>query len=192
MSVTTTWCSSQGLELLRRFAPQDPVNPQLLGALGNTCAAAGHNDEAAAAYLNALELNDRAWVAYEGLTIVRAFEGRFAEALATAEKAHAGAPWNPTGIGMLAGCLQRTGDARRSQEILALLDDGARFGAPIGFAIYYAINGDSDAGAEWLAKAIEQRDPRVVVFLMLPTGRVWRDSARWPALARTLGLSAVV
>ena len=183
---------AQAVELLRQTIKQDPLNPSPHGSLGNVLASAGRLDEAAAEYRHVLELNARSPFAYEGLTIVHASQGRFTEALAAAEKAHALAPWNATGIGMLAGCLQRAGDAGRSQEVLRLLGDGHQFGAPIGFAIHHAINDETEAGAEWLEKAIAERDPRAIVFLVLPTGHVWRRSARWPTLAKTLNLASAV
>jgi tetratricopeptide (TPR) repeat protein len=183
---------AQAVELLRQSIKQDPLNPSPDGSLGNVLASAGRLDEAAAAYRHGLELNERSIFAYEGLTIIHASQGRFTEALAAAEKAHALAPWNATGIGMLAGCLQRAGDADRSQEVLRLLGDGHQFGAPIGFAIHHAINDETEAGAEWLEKAIAERDPRAIVFLVLPTGHVWRRSARWPTLAKTLNLASAV
>jgi tetratricopeptide (TPR) repeat protein len=183
---------AQAVELLRQSIKQDPLNPSPYGSLGNVLASAGRLDEAAAAYRRGLELNERSIFAYEGLTIIHASQGRFTEALAAAEKAHALAPWNATGIGMLAGCLQRAGDADRSQEVLRLLGNGHQFGAPIGFAIHPAINDEAEAGAEWLEKAITERDPRAIVFVVLPTGHVWRRSARWPTLAKTLNLASAV
>jgi Tfp pilus assembly protein PilF len=179
------------IELVHEFIRADPMNPSMYGTLANALAAAGRDEEAAAEYQRALQFTERAWLASEGLAIVRVFQGRFEEARVFAERAHAGAAWNSTGIGMLAGCRRRKGDAVGADAALRLLGDGTKYGTAIGFAIYYAFNDDSETAVDWLEKAMAQRDPRVHVFLPLGVGRVWRKSERWPALARTLDLPSV-
>jgi hypothetical protein len=57
---------------------------------------------------------------------------------------------------------------------------------------FYAMSGDADVAVEWLEKAVEQRDPRVLGILTLATGQVWRASPRWPILAKMMNLSAEV
>ncbi|HEX5109665.1 MAG TPA: protein kinase [Vicinamibacterales bacterium] len=178
----------EAAEHMERAIHDDPVNASLVSSYANCLASDGRAEEASSTYSRALELDAGLWVAYEGLAIHQAFRGLDADALAAGEKAHALAPWNPTGTGMLAGLLRRTGDGARSTDVLQQLGDGQRYGAPIGHAIYHAICGESDAGAEWLEKAIEQRDPRVMVFLRLATGAVWRASSRWTALAKMMNL----
>jgi hypothetical protein len=91
-------------------------------------------------------------------------------------------------VGILAGLRKRCGDVNGSERLIEQLGDGQRYGAPIGRAICHALCDESDASAEWLEKATEQRDPRVLVFVRLATDRVWRASSRWPALARMMNL----
>jgi hypothetical protein len=57
---------------------------------------------------------------------------------------------------------------------------------------FYAMSGRADVAVEWLEKAVEQRDPRVLGILTLATGQVWRASPSWPILAKMMNLSAEV
>jgi serine/threonine-protein kinase len=180
--------SDEGIEQLQRTIQGDPLFLPLQSVLANILQAAGRSEEAAIQYRRTLDLNEQFWPAHEGLATTQAFRGMLTEALASAERTHALAPWNPTGLGILGGLLRRLGEVGRSEALLRQLGDGERFGAPIGLALFYAMCMESDLGADWLEKAIEQRDPRVLVFQSLATGAVWRASSRWPALAKMLNL----
>ena len=59
-------------------------------------------------------------------------------------------------------------------------------GAALGWAAYHLVRLEFDQAAEWTAKAIEQRDPRVMILLPY-----MRTSSRWPALAKMLNLPEV-
>jgi hypothetical protein len=41
---------------------------------------------------------------------------------------------------------------------------------------------------DWFEKAIDQRDPFVVVFVRAPVSQVLRDNPRWPVLTRRMNL----
>jgi hypothetical protein len=45
-----------------------------------------------------------------------------------------------------------------------------------------------DAAADWYEKAIQERDPFVVVFARISYGKVLRESPRWPKLAKMMNL----
>jgi tetratricopeptide (TPR) repeat protein len=182
--------AAEGADQARQTVIDDPLNAIAHHQCGYVLDIAGYTDESERYYLRALELNENLFIAHEGLAMNFVYRGRSDEALASAERAHALAPWNPSSVGILAGLRKRCGDVNGSERLIEQLGDGQGYGAPIGRAICHALCDESDAGAEWLEKAIEQRDPRVLVFVRLATGRVWRASSRWPALARILNLPA--
>jgi hypothetical protein len=68
---------------------------------------------------------------------------------------------------------------------------GTTFGAPFGLALYYLASGDLDRCADWLEKAIEQRDPWVSFLLNVGNigGRVMWSHLRWPRLAQLMNVT---
>jgi serine/threonine-protein kinase len=167
----------------------DPLNALTHHLLAVMRDAAGAHQEAEAEYRRALELDETFFVSGEGLAINQLYQRKLPEALAAMERAYAVAPWNQSTTGILAGIRRRTGDVAGARTLIDQFGDGERYGVPIGFALYHAVCEEADLAAEWLEKAIAQRDPRVFVFLYLLPGDVWRSSARWPALAKVLGMA---
>lgn len=117
-----------------------------------------------------------------------AAQSNIAEALVYAEKAFSLSPWNAEAIGGLAGVLFRTGDRGRASELLAKLGDGQAYGAPIGFANCYLLNGEPEKAADWIETAIEQRHPLVFLYVRSMLANSLRQGPRWPALARQMNL----
>jgi serine/threonine-protein kinase len=180
----------EGAALVRSAIFEDPLNMSALDSLGYTLAVGGHVTDAIDQYQKALNDHPQYWAGAEALAILHHSLEHPREALAFAERAVAAAPGNPSSIGILAGLRKRLGDIGGAEALLQELGDITQYGAPIGLALFHAVSDDSEAGTESLEKAIEQRDPRVIVFVRLPIGKVWQASARWPALARILNLPA--
>ena len=90
----------------------------------------------------------------------------------------------PDAIGTLAGVLRRMGEVSRAEELIQKLMPADAYGAPMGLAVFYLVCGEIDRAADWLEKAIEQRDVNVIWF-----ASAWfRSTSRWPALARLMNL----
>ena len=117
--------------------------------------------------------------------------GQRQEALAFAETAYAKNPTLPAAIGQLAGLLSLTGSHERSKALVNQLLPGTTFGAPFGLALYYLAKGDLDRCADWLEKAIDQRDLWVSFLLNVGNigGRVMWSSLRWPRLAQLMNVN---
>lgn len=58
-------------------------------------------------------------------------------------------------------------------------------GAPRGLALLCA---EIDRAADWTEKALDQRDPLMVMFLQLPLAKDLHASGRWPTLAKMMNL----
>ena len=92
-------------------------------------------------------------------------------------------PWETLAVGFFAGLAGQEGDAARAESLLAQLSPGAA----LGWAAYHLVRLEFDEAADWTAKAIEQRDPRVATLLPY-----MRTSSRWPDLARMMHLPEAV
>ena len=68
---------------------------------------------------------------------------------------------------------------------------GTTFGAPFGLALYYLAKGDLDRCADWLEKAIDQRDVWVSFLLNVGNigGRTVWSGPRWPRLAQLMNVN---
>jgi serine/threonine-protein kinase len=117
--------------------------------------------------------------------------GQMQEALAFAETAYAKNASLPSAVGQLAGVLARAGDDGRATSLVDRLRPGTTFGAPFGLALYYLAIDDRDQCADWLEKAIEQRDVWVSFLLNVGNigGRAIWSSPQWPRLARLMNVS---
>ena len=165
----------------------DPLNLTLRQNRAVFLAGAGRDEEAAEGFREVLELNPSMVLAQLALAALHASRGELDQALALCEEAYAVALL-PSGIGLLAGLLQRTGDMQRAEELLHKLQPAEAFGIPRGLAIYHWVLQEFDAEADWLAKAIDQHDPYGPLFLRLWYGRELRSTPRWAGLMRKLNL----
>jgi tetratricopeptide (TPR) repeat protein len=115
-----------------------------------------------------------------------AYTGRFAEAIAAAERAHRAAPWHTMPAGLLAGALTCAGEKERADQIIREMGDTPY---PIwGRVLYHLLCSDIDAAADWYERMIERRDPFAVVFASAPQVTALRASPHWPRLARMMNL----
>jgi eukaryotic-like serine/threonine-protein kinase len=165
----------------------DPLNLTLRQNRAVFLAGAGRDEEAAEGFREVLELNPSMVLAQLALAALHASRGELDQALALCEEAYAVALL-PSGIGLLAGLLKRTGDMQRAEELLQKLQPADAFGIPRGLAIYHWVLQEFDAEADWLEKAIDQHDPYGALFLRLWYGRELRSTPRWAGLMRKLNL----
>ena len=173
---------------LERSLKEDPLNVTCTTQLGVCYWTAGRNEEALGQFRQALDLDENFWLALLVQAIFHAKEGNIDHSLALAERAYAVAPKNPGSIGLMAGVLRRIGDVKRSEQFLQELGDGNGCGVPLGFAIYHNVLLQFDKCADWLERAIEQRDPNVLPATCGPNRQPLIAAGRWPALARMLNL----
>ena len=174
-----------------RALEEDPLNLVGRFQLAWCLQVTGMQAQAVTEFRRVLDLDESFWLAAYGLSIACALNGMLPEAVQYAEKAYAVAPWATTNTGLLAAVLRLSGDTRRAEEILGTLGDGRSYGAPSGFAICYVLCSEHDKAADWAEKAIEQRDPRIPVFLRT-FETIWRSSPRWAALLRQINLRDMV
>lgn len=178
----------EALQQLQLGLQEDPLNPLLQINRAGCLVAAGRDEQAAEAYREALELNPGIVGALGPLASYHASRDEMDQALEFCERAYAVAPLLPHVIGLRAGLMKRTGATRQAGELLASLRPGDAFGAPRGLAVYHWVLREFDAEADWLGKAIEQRDAYSAGYLRLWYGRELRSTPRWAELMRKLNL----
>jgi serine/threonine-protein kinase len=178
----------EALQQIELGLQEDPLNPLLRINRAGCLVAAGRDEEAAEGYREALELNPGIVGALGPLAAYHASRGELDQALVLCEKTYALAPLLPHAIGLLAGLLKRTGETLRAEELLGSLQPTDAFGAPRGLAVYHWALREFDAEADWLEKAIDQRDAYGAVYLRLWYGRELRSTPRWAGLMRKLNL----
>jgi len=175
----------------RRGMEDDPLN--FIGGFHYAGALlAGGNTEAGQAYLRQLsELHVSLYQPYYLLALSQAIRGQHLEGLTAAETAHSMAPWSTTTRGLLGGLLRRTGEANRANELHDELRTGDQYGAAMGLALFHVGCLETVQAAEWAARAVEQRDTRMILFMgLLRASRpnMVASDPRWSSIARTIGI----
>jgi eukaryotic-like serine/threonine-protein kinase len=179
--------AGEAADELQRALEQDPLNVVYRNARSIFLYVAGLREQGVKEAEQALEIDDRYWGAHFSLGMNYASRALIAEALASAERAYQLAPWTACTVGLLAGTLSRAGDEHRASQFLVELHKMS--GQPHwGLVLYYLICGDVDAAAQWVEKAIEQRDLMTIIQIRAPLAEPLRRSARWPALAARANL----
>jgi len=166
---------------------EDPLNLSARGERAVCLRAASRFVEANGELRQVLELDPTFWFAYFVLGVNQALDGQFEEASTLADHGYKLAPWFKPIVGFQAAMLQRAGETSRAEDLLQQLDPKKGYVDPIGPAIFHLLRGDLDRTADWVEKAIEQRQAAVFFFLSAHATAL-RSSARWPALARMMNL----
>lgn len=166
----------------------DPLNLQLRSIFSLALMIAGRGAAAADECRRILELDENYHLGHFYLSFACLQQGQIEKALASAEKAHSLAPWARAGTGSFAGLLKLAGDTTRAETVLETLGDGTAPGSPIGFMHYHLIGSEIEQAVGWAEKAVEQREPAIIYFLLHPLAKPLRQSARWPAVAKMMNL----
>ncbi len=178
----------EAVEQLKLALQGDPLHLTTRAVLGMALGAAGHFAEAEELLLQSRDLDpDFLWINYY-LADLHASRGQFSEALPSARKAFALAPWYAPAAGIFAGLLVRTGEPEQGSEIAQTLRISNAYGAAKGLAIFHTVCGEIDLAADCYEHAIEERDSFVVAFLQGAIGQSIRASTHWPRLAALMNL----
>ena len=168
---------------LTRALDRDPLNPVFRVQRAICLDTTGAIDHADSELQQVLEWNDQVGPAAEWLAVLRAFRGRFDEAVHHADQAFALAGRKTRFAGLLAGILERTGDHDRARNLVAALGDGEAYGVPVELMMYNLLQSNLTVAAAWAERAIAQRDGYVLVLLSSHAGVQLRTSPHWPHLA---------
>jgi serine/threonine-protein kinase len=186
------WMRGQSLSVLGRFREaaeemeralqEDPLHHLCRSQFADCLHAVGRCVEASQQIRQVLEIDERFWVAHWYLATFQAVEGELTAALRSAETAYSLVSSTAT-AGLFAGILTRSGEAARAEAVMAQFGSPESYGMPVGWALYKLFSMDTNEATEWLEKAIEQRDCRIIFLL-----RHFRGCARWPEVADMMNL----
>jgi tetratricopeptide (TPR) repeat protein len=175
--------AAQAAEVESRVLANDPLNILYQFLYGIALQHCGRLRDAEEQLCKILEFEENA-PALGLLGMLSAQQGKFEEALTLTEMGYRLAPSDPL-AGQLAALLTRT-DRRRANMLVENLRMGQSCTAPVGLALFYALNGELDEAAQWVERAIERGYPLLVARL----GPLMRSSAQWPGLAKRMNLPA--
>jgi TolB-like protein/Tfp pilus assembly protein PilF len=149
-------------------------------------------EQAAENCLRALELDPRFPYALYLLVRTRVYQQRSGEALVFAERLLQilGRSYvSLSSLGLAHAASGDRGAANRLAQEIEGLPGGAQI-CPTGIASIYALLGENAKAFEWMERAIEYRDPRVLWIKTLPWLDSLRSDPRYPGLLGKLNLNA--
>jgi serine/threonine protein kinase/Tfp pilus assembly protein PilF len=173
--------AKEAVKQIEQGLKEDPLDIILRGVMSWSLLNAGMLPEAQAEAHKVLEFEENQPSALLALAYAEARQGKWVEAIHSAEKA---SPMISLAAGILGGLLRHIGETGRAEEWMRRLPPGD-YGAPLGLSHYHYLCGDIDSAADWMEKAIEQRDPLATIQASL----LFRSTPRWPALAKLMNLS---
>jgi eukaryotic-like serine/threonine-protein kinase len=178
------------IELAARAIADDPLEVWPRMNQHAYLQAAGRDREAYAQTLKVLELDGNLVIARVSIAHFHAAWDELAEAVTAARQAYAVGPWYPDAIATLAAVLRLSGNEAEARALYTKLGTGAGFGDCRAQAAYYLLCGDVNQGADWVEKAIAERDHSMMFYLRMVICRPLKASHRWPAIARMINLPA--
>ena len=179
---------ARAIELAERTIAEDPLEVWPRMNLHAYLQAAGRDQEAYEQTLKALELDPNLVVARVSVAHFHADWGQLPEAVAAARKAVEVGPWYQDARATLAALLHVTGAEDEALPLQQSLGTGETPGDCRAQALYHLLRGDVDTGADWVEKAIAERDGSMMYYLQFVVCRALRASARWPKIARLVNL----
>jgi len=179
----------QAIELARPVIEADPLDVWARMNMQAYLQAAGREADALEQLHKVLELDEHQVVAMVAMATIHADRGELPQALAVARRAYATAPWYPDTIAVLAALTRRNGDMAESESLEKALAAGDALGSAHVHAQFHLLCGEVDRGADWVERAIEERDQSMMVYLRFAFCRQLRASHRWPKIAKLLNLA---
>jgi TolB-like protein/DNA-binding winged helix-turn-helix (wHTH) protein/Flp pilus assembly protein TadD len=188
-SLMTQGRFDESLAEARRSIELDPVSLAYNMMLGQVLHFSGRNEEARRQLLSALELDARYPEAHRVLGLVHLQMGMPEQAALALEEALAlGGGGGVVGeLGYVYGVMGRKEDALRQ---MAILEELSREGRDAAFSlalVHYGL-GELDATFEWLQKAHDERDFRMIRLVVDPVWDGLRQDPRFRQLLLRIGL----
>jgi TolB-like protein/Tfp pilus assembly protein PilF len=169
---------------LEEAVMNDPLNLGLRAIWTHHLRFDGNYARSMAEMKKADEIDPDFWLTNYSKAEYEALQGDWENALATAERTHALAPWHARATGLLAGVLSMTGQPNRAEELLKLAKTQAFFGV----VLYHLVRREGSLAADWYEKAIEAREPFAVIYARSSNLAAIYGAGRWPGLAAKMNL----
>jgi serine/threonine-protein kinase len=181
----------QALTETRRALALDPLDPFCSSLLGYLLHTARQFEPAVAQLQHAIDLDPTFFFSYWLLSITYGLNERLDEAIAAAEKANELSGRNPLTLGMLGRVYGFAGRTAEARQLLEELKARRRLTYVPASSLSYVHRGlgELDAGLEWIARGVEERDLVLVAALKTEPGYdPLRSHPAFQALLRKMNL----
>src|SRR5262249_23386462 len=177
--------TDRAITLYRKAVALDPVNPQARLYLAFNLATTTPLAEGRAEFSRVVELNPAAPWAHAGLALGFILDGKFEEAVSTAQDE--AAEWARLLIVALARWSQKR--IPEADAALARLTETSADTTAYQIAEVYAYRGDRDKAFEWLERARRQRDGGLMGMRRDPFLANIHNDPRWDIFLHAIGLA---
>ena len=175
----------EALVLRRQAVERDPLDVILKGNLATVLTILGRYDEAEAVARRALELQPNSSLNHYLIARIHILRGNPDAALQEAQ-AESGAIYRDLGIAL---AQTARGDRTAADEALATMISRHGTDNPFRVAIIYAQRGEADKVFEWLDRAYDVHDPRVINTTSEDFLKPYHSDPRFIAFCRKVGLT---
>src|SRR6266403_3388584 len=178
------WRAEEAIALNKEAITLDPVHAVLYGDLAGKLMSLGQLDQATVAASKAVELQSPAPRAHSTLAIIAILQKQPDVAMQQAELA-------PRGVihDVAVTLAQQTrGDQPEADAAVKVLIEQHAADDPLGIAIVCAYRGEADKVFEWLDRAYELHEPRLIGNLANPFLERYRSDPRFAALCNKMDL----
>src|SRR5262249_22630016 len=181
----------ESLEARKRAQQLVPLEPLFVADVAHPLYRAGRYEEALVWTRRALEMDPKFLLANNQLHDILRSMGRYEEYIAATLKWQAETGTEQGVIEGLRAAFDKGGirayDQKRLENALERVRQGKRV-SPLGLAILYTAVGDKEQAVDWLEKAFEERDPRVIYIKTYPPWKPLHGHPRFDQLRAKLGL----
>jgi serine/threonine-protein kinase len=180
----------EALRLIARARQLDPLSGLIHAMEGQFLLHGGQVSGAILKLQEALELNPKSRVAHVFLSSAYIEQGKYDDAIAEARASHELASANTQPLAFEGYAHAKAG---RQTEARALLDRllemaRSRYVPPQNVALIYNALDQRDAAFEWLDRAVEQRDPKLVFLKVEPKWKNLHHESRFMRLLQQINL----
>lgn len=189
--LSNTGRHEEALAEVKRARELDPLSPFVNALEGQFLLHAGRTDEALDRLQKTFELEPNFWMVHLFASNAYIEKGRYPEAIAEAHKASQLAAFQTVSVAVESYALAKSG---KRDEARALLNEllklsQKRFVPPYHIAFAYNGLGERDETLAWLARGIEQRDPKMAFLKVEPKWNNLRDDPRFQEVLRRVGFT---
>ena len=171
------------IAIARKLDPFSPITNTLTGQF---LFYAGRDEEAIGALQKAFAIDPAFWIAHNFMGQIQESRGRSAAAIESLDKAYQFSGGNTHALSVKGYVLASSGKHSDAERIVSgLIQTGQRrFVPPSNIALVYAGLGKRESALEWLDKAYQARDVRMIFLTVDPKWNDLRSHPRFRELLR--------
>jgi TolB-like protein/Tfp pilus assembly protein PilF len=183
--------TDEAFQEIKKAEALDPLSLVIINNVAENFIDRGDLNAATKECQRMMDIDPNFWAAHQTLGIVLARQGRYADALAEAQKSIQFSNRSNASLALLGHVYGKLG--RRSEADAVIKELQTRYDAKQAdgrdLAVLYAGLDDKDKAFEWLQKAFENRSVFLVFLRLEPLMESLRSDARWNELEKRVGIS---